>query len=41
MALLVDNLLDMAKLQAGRVWLRKDWQSLEELVGSAVRMLEQ
>ena len=41
MALLVDNLLDMAKLQAGRVRLRKDWQSLEELVGSAVRMLEQ
>ena len=41
MALLVDNLLDMAKLQAGRVRLRKDWQSLEELVGSAMRMLEQ
>ena len=41
MAFLVDNLLDMAKLQAGRVWLHKDWQSLEELVGSAVRMLEQ
>ncbi|HRY15169.1 MAG TPA: DUF4118 domain-containing protein [Candidatus Competibacteraceae bacterium] len=42
MGLLVDNLLDMAKLQAiGGVRLRKDWQSLEELVGSAVRMLEQ
>jgi two-component system sensor histidine kinase KdpD len=41
MALLADNLLDMAKLQAGSVRLRKDWQSLEELVGSAVRMLEQ
>ena len=41
MALLVDNLLDMAKLQAGRIWLHKDWQSLEELVGSAARMLEQ
>lgn len=42
MALLVDNLLDMAKLQAaGGVRLRKDWQSLEELVGSALRMLEQ
>ncbi|MFO7642547.1 MAG: two-component system sensor histidine kinase KdpD [Candidatus Competibacteraceae bacterium] len=40
MALLADNLLDMARLQAGRVRLRKDWQSLEELVGSAVRMLE-
>ena len=41
MALLADNLLDMAKLQAGGVRLRKDWQSLEELVGSAVRLLEQ
>ena len=41
MALLADNLLDMAKLQAGGVRLRKDWQSLEELVGSAMRMLEQ
>jgi two-component system sensor histidine kinase KdpD len=41
MALLVDNLLEMAKLQAGSVRLHKDWQSLEELVGSAMRMLEQ
>ncbi|MFO1372289.1 MAG: DUF4118 domain-containing protein [Candidatus Competibacteraceae bacterium] len=41
MALLVDNLLEMAKLQASGVRLYKDWQSLEELVGSAVRMLEQ
>ena len=42
MALLVDNLLEMAKLQAvGGVRLCKDWQSLEELVGSALRLLEQ
>ncbi|MBS1222525.1 MAG: sensor protein KdpD, partial [Proteobacteria bacterium] len=41
MALLADNLLDMAKLQAGGVRLRKDWQSLEELFGSATRLLEQ
>ncbi|HAO31874.1 MAG TPA: two-component system sensor histidine kinase KdbD, partial [Candidatus Competibacteraceae bacterium] len=42
MALLVDNLLEMVKLQAaGGVRLHKDWQSLEELVGSAARMLEQ
>ncbi len=41
MALLADNLLDMAKLQTGGVRLRKDWQSLEELIGSAVRLLEQ
>ena len=40
MALLVNNLLEMAKLQAGGVKLRKDWQSLEELVGAAVRTLE-
>ncbi len=41
MALLADNLLDMARLQVGGVRLRKDWQSLEELIGSATRMLEQ
>ena len=41
MALMADNLLDMAKLQAGGIRLRKDWQSLEELVGSSTRLLEQ
>ncbi len=41
MALLADNLLDMAKLQTGGIRLRKDWQSLEEVVGSALRLLEQ
>ena len=40
-ALLTENLLEMARLQTGEVRLRKDWQSLEELVGSAARMLEQ
>jgi two-component system sensor histidine kinase KdpD len=39
-ARLVDNLLEMARLEAGRVDLRKDWQSLEELVGSALGALE-
>ncbi len=34
---LVDNLLDMARLEAGEVKLRKDWQSLEELVGAALK----
>ena len=34
---LVNNLLDMARLQAGHVTLRLDWQSLEELAGSALR----
>ena len=37
---LVSNLLDMARLQAGAVTLRRDWQSLEELAGSAIRSIE-
>lgn len=39
-AQLVNNLLDMARLQAGAVALRHDWQSLEELAGSAIRAIE-
>jgi len=39
-ARLVDNLLEMAKLEAGRVDVRKDWQSLEELAGSSLAALE-
>ncbi|NVO06898.1 MAG: DUF4118 domain-containing protein, partial [Rhodoferax sp.] len=34
---LVGNLLDMARLESGQVQLRRDWQSVEELVGSAIR----
>jgi two-component system sensor histidine kinase KdpD len=30
---IVDNILDMARLQSGRVKLNKQWQSLEEIVG--------
>jgi len=37
---MVNNLLEMAKLQSGDVKPRKDWQSLEEIVGSAVHSLE-
>lgn len=33
---LVNNLLDMARLQAGAVQLNRAWQPLEEVVGSAV-----
>jgi two-component system sensor histidine kinase KdpD len=33
---LVNNLLDMTRLESGAVQLRKDWQSLEELVGVAL-----
>src|SRR6185295_15126015 len=38
---LVNNLLDMAKLQAGEVKLNRQWQPLEEVVGSAVAALVQ
>lgn len=38
-ARLVDNLLEMAKLESGRVALRKDWQSVEELAGGALAAL--
>ena len=34
---LVNNLLDMARLQSGAVSLRMQWQSVEEVVGSAIR----
>lgn len=37
MATLVDNLLDMARLQAGGVTLNRQWHSVEELVGSALQ----
>ena len=38
---LVNNLLDMARLQSGMVKLKLDWQSLEELTGSAIRSIAQ
>lgn len=34
---LVNNLLEMARLQSGTVNLRMDWQSVEEVVGAAIR----
>jgi two-component system, OmpR family, sensor histidine kinase KdpD len=37
LARLVDKLLEMARLQSGRVNLRLQWESLEEVVGSALR----
>jgi two-component system sensor histidine kinase KdpD len=36
---LVANLLEMARLQAGRVSLRKEWQSIEEVVGASLQLL--
>lgn len=40
MSAMVQNLLDMAKLQAGQVVLRREWQMIEEVVGSALAHLE-
>jgi two-component system sensor histidine kinase KdpD len=37
MADMVTNLLDMARIQSGEVRLRLDWQSLEEIIGGAVK----
>ena len=37
---LVVNLLDMARLQSGKVKLNKQWQFLEEVVGSALRAMQ-
>jgi two-component system sensor histidine kinase KdpD len=37
---LVTNLLDMTRLESGALRLTRDWHSLEELVGSALRRLE-
>ncbi len=37
---LVNNLLDMARIQAGEVRLKRDWHSLEEIAGSAIRSLQ-
>lgn len=37
---LVNNLLDMARIQSGGFKLKKEWLTLEEVVGSALKMLE-
>ena len=36
---LVGNLLDMARLNAGEVILRREWQPLEEVIGAAIKLL--
>ena len=41
MSALVGNLLDMARLEAGAVQLNKQWQPLEEVVGSALAICNQ
>ena len=37
---LVHNLLEMSRLQSGRVELNRDWHDLEEVLGSALHQLE-
>ena len=34
---LVNNLLDMARLQSGHIRIHQDWQPLEEIIGAAVQ----
>lgn len=36
---LVGNLLDMARLHAGHVRLRKEWQPVEEVIGAGIQLL--
>jgi two-component system sensor histidine kinase KdpD len=37
---LVNNLLDMARIESGDVKLRREWQSVEEVVGSALKAIQ-
>jgi two-component system, OmpR family, sensor histidine kinase KdpD len=37
---LVENMLDMARLQAGGVTLNRQWNTLEEVIGTALRLLQ-
>lgn len=36
---LVGNLLEMARLHAGEVTLQKEWQPIEEVIGSSIKLL--
>jgi len=36
---MVGNLLDMARLQSGKISLRKEWQPLEEVIGASIHLL--
>ena len=37
MGALVNNLLEMARIESGEVKLRRQWHSFEEVVGSALK----
>ena len=41
MSFLVNNLLEMARLQSGEVRLKKEWHSIEEVLGSALKSREE
>lgn len=40
MSHLVSNLLDMARLHAGKIEMRKDWRLFEDVIGSALKLLK-
>ena len=40
MSELVSNVLDLMRFESGQVVLRRDWQTLDDLVGAALRTLE-
>lgn len=40
LATLVANLLDMARLNAGEIKLRREWQPLEEVIGASIKLIE-
>ncbi len=35
---MVSNLLDMARLHAGQIQLRKEWQPIEEVIGASIKL---
>jgi two-component system, OmpR family, sensor histidine kinase KdpD len=41
MSELVSNVLDLMRFQSGQVALRRDWESIEDLVGAALHRLEE
>ena len=36
---MVGNLLDLAKLHAGKIILHKEWQPIDEVIGSSLKLL--
>jgi two-component system sensor histidine kinase KdpD len=39
MSTMVNNLLDMARIQSGEITLKREWQPIEEVIGSAIRSI--